>query len=142
MARKKREYKLSKDIALDEFDRWLEAMDIDDDPEGMTDDDIRAFENQKRKLVEAIRRGALVINEDGLAVYTPQNEKSKNQDPLTFNERTGASVMAMDRHKKNHDVAKTYAIMAGMCGVHQKVFAGMVGIDAKICEAIFALLMD
>ncbi len=50
--------------------------------------------------------------------------------------------MAMDGKKKNYDVTKTYAVMADMCKVHPNTFAGLVGIDAKICEALFALLMD
>jgi hypothetical protein len=142
MSKKERDYKIGPDVAEDELDRWLEKMDIDDDVEAMKESDVDAFNNQTRKLKLAIRRGALVITTDGLAEYTPQNEKSKNQDALIFHERSGASVMAMDRHKKDHDVAKSYAIMADMCRVPQKVFAGMVGIDCKVCEAIFALLMD
>ena len=50
--------------------------------------------------------------------------------------------MAMDGKKKNYDVSKTYAVLADMCQVHQKVFAGLVGTDVKVCEALFALLMD
>ena len=50
--------------------------------------------------------------------------------------------MAMDGKKKGHDVKKTYAVMADMCKVHPNVFAGLAGSDIKVCEAIFALLMD
>lgn len=85
---------------------------------------------------------SLVINEQGEAEYTPRNEKSQYKETLTFHERTGASIMAADRGKKGHDVAKTYAIMGDMCKVLPKVFAGMAGIDGKVCEAIFLLLMD
>ena len=36
----------------------------------------------------------------------------------------------------------TPKVMADMCKVHTSVFAGLVGIDGKVCEALFALLMD
>lgn len=125
-----------------EFDRFAESMDLDLDETLMDDEDITAFKKQKNRIVRAIERGALIINENGEAVYTPQNEQSKHKEALTFHERTGASLMAMDSKKKNHDVSKTYAVMSDMCRVHPGVFAGLVGNDIKICEAIFALLMD
>lgn len=129
-------------VAEAEFDRFVEMMDLDLDTNGMDAEDLTAFNKQKNKIVRAIEKGALVVNEEGEAVYTPQNRKSKHQEAITFHERTGASLMAMDGKKKNHDVTKTYAVMGDMCKVHPNVFAGLVGIDVKICEAIFALLMD
>lgn len=128
--------------AEQEFERFADAMDLDIDPAGMDDDDRAGFERQKRRVIRAIQNGSLIFNDDGEAVYTPQNTKSRHKDPITFHERTGASLMAMDGKKKNQEVSKTYAVMASMCEVHPRVFAGMVGADAKVCEAIFLLLMD
>lgn len=125
-----------------EFERFIESMDLDLDTTDMDDEDKTAFDKQKKRIITAIERGSMVINENGEAVYTPHNQKSKYKEALTFHERTGASLMAMDGKKKNHDVTKTYAVMADMCKVHPGVFAGLVGIDVKICEAVFQLLMD
>lgn len=137
-----KENTISKDMAELEFDRFVEQMDLELDPALMDAEDMNAFNRQKARLIRAIERGALVINDDGEAVYTPQNAKSKYKDAITFHERTGASLMAMDGAKKNHDIKKTYAVMADMCRVHPSTFAGLVGTDVKVCEAIFALLMD
>lgn len=134
--------KVDKETAAVEFDRFTEAMDLDLDTSEMDAEDLTAFNKQKRKIVTAIERGALVINEEGEAVYTPSNKRSKHTDAITFHERTGASLMAMDGKKKNHDVAKTYAMMGDMCKLPPKTFAGLVGTDVKVCEAIYALLMD
>lgn len=125
-----------------EFDRFIEAMDLDVDTSEMDAEDLTGFNKQKKRILKAIQKGALVFNGDGEAVYTPQNEKSKYKEPITFHERTGASIMAMDGKKKGHDAAKMYAVLAEMCDVHPKIFAGLVGTDVKICEALFALLMD
>ena len=125
-----------------EFERFVESMDLDLDTADMDAEDLTAFNKQKSKIIRAIERGAMVINDNGEAVYTPQNPKSKYKEAITFHERTGASLMAMDGKKKNYDVTKTYAIMADMCNVHPGVFAGLVGMDVKVCEAVFALLMD
>lgn len=128
------------DTAEVEFNRFTSSMDLDVDTSFMDAEDITAFEKQKRRIISAICNGSLVINEDGEPVYTPQ--KSPNKEAITFHERTGASVIAMDGKKKNHNVAQTYAVMAEMTKMHPSVFAKMKGIDIKICEALFALLMD
>jgi len=137
-----KELAIDKETAAHEFDRFTEAMDLDLDTADMDAEDLTAFNKQKNRIVRAITRGELVINDNGEAVYTPTNPKSKHRDAITFHERTGASLMAMDGKKKNHDVAKTYAIMADMCQVHPSTFAGLMGTDVKVCEALFALLMD
>ena len=133
---------VAKDMADAEFERFAELMDLDLDTSGMDSEDLTQFSKLKNRVIRAIEKGALVINDNGEAVYTPQNANSKCQDSITFHERTGASLMAMDGKKKNHDIAKTYAVMADMCKVPVNTFAGLVGIDVKVCEALFALLMD
>ena len=133
---------IAEDVALLEFDRFVDSMELDVDTTKMDAEDLTAFNKQKRRLIEAIKCGALVFNEDGEAIYTPGHKKSKTTDAITFHERTGASLMVMDQKKKGHDMAKTYAVMAEMCRVHPNVFAGLVGRDIKVCEAIFAFLMD
>ncbi len=134
--------KVAKEVAEAEFDRFVDCMDLDVDTSDMDAEDLTAFNKQKGRIISAVQSGALVFNEDGEAIYTPQHKRSKNKDAITFHERTGASLMAMDGKKKNHDVAKTYAVMADMCKVHPSTFAGLVGTDVKVCEALFALLMD
>ncbi len=134
--------KIAKEVAEAEFDRFSEAMDLNLNTTVMDSEDLTQFNKQKDRIIQAVQSGALVFNEDGEAVYTPQHRNTKQKDPITFHERTGASLMAMDGKKKGHDVAKTFAVMGDMCKVHPNVFAGMVGSDGKVCEAIFALLMD
>lgn len=139
---KPKENPVVREVAEADFDRFVDCMDLDIDPTEMDAEDRTAFDRQKSRIVRTIEKGHLVINDNGEAVYTPFNPRSKHTEAITFHERTGASLMAMDGKKKNHDVAKTYAVMADMCKVHQSVFAGLVGTDVKVCEALFALLMD
>jgi len=131
-----------KEVAENEFDRFTEEMGIDTDESGMDEEDLAGFNKQKRRIIGAIRNGSMTINDAGEAVFTPQRPNSKHKEAITFHERTGASLMAMDSKKKNQNVAKMYAVLADMCEVHTKVFAGLAGADIKICEALFALLMD
>ncbi|MCH9712750.1 MAG: hypothetical protein K0U20_09020 [Proteobacteria bacterium] len=142
MSEEKENLACDSETAKNEFDRFIDSMDLDLDTADMDVEDLTAFNKQKNRILRAIERGSLVINEDGEACYTPQHSRSKYKDEIVFHERTGASLMAMDGKKKGHDVAKTYAVLADMCRVHPNVFAGLVGTDVKVCEALFALLMD
>ena len=136
------ENKINTEMAEQEFDRFVEEMDIDINVDKLDVEDKTAFDKHKDRIIRAIEQGHLVINDNGEAVYTPHRPKSKYKEAITFHERTGASLMAMDGHKKGRDMAKTYAVMGDMCGLPQKTFAGLSGTDVKICEALFALLMD
>ena len=130
------------EVAEHEFDRFADAMDLDVDTSKMDEEDLTGFEKQKRRILKAIGNGSFLFKDAGEAVYTPRHAKSKHKDAITFHERTGASLMAMDGKKKGHDVGKMYAVLADMCKVHSSVFAGLVGTDVKVCEALFSFLMD
>jgi len=134
--------KIDLETASNEFDRWSESMDLDLDTDEMDSEDLAAFKKQKNRIIKALMKGSLVINDNGEAEYTPSNPNSRHKETIVFHERTGASLMAMDGKKKNHDVAKTYAVLAEMCKIPPSAFAGLVGFDVKLCEALFALLMD
>lgn len=130
------------ELAEHEFERFVESMDLLINLEKMDAEDRTAFDKAKDRLVREIVRGFLVVNEKGEMIYTPHHPDTKHDKPIHFYERKGSAVMGMDSKKKGHDVAKTYAVMGAMCRVHQSVFADLVGTDGKVCEAIFALLMD
>lgn len=134
--------KISLEVAEVEFEKFVSDMGLDISLSNMDVEDITAFNKQKTRIIRAICSGSLFFNDDGEAVFTPQHRRSKYKEAITFHERTGASLMAMDGKKRNHDVAKTYAVMSDMCGVHSTVFTNLCGEDVKICEAIFAFLMD
>lgn len=130
------------EVALQEFDRFIENMGLLVDTSSMDDEDKSSFDKHKARIVRAVEVGSLVFNDDGEAVYTPQHSRTKHKDPITFHERSGASLMATDGKKRGHEVAKTYAVMGDMCKLHPSVFANMVGVDVRVCESIYVLLMD
>ena len=134
------EKKISDDVVQAEFDRFVEEMDLDLDPSFMDEDDARVLEKHKRRLFKAMGSGSLVINDNGEAVYTPQ--RSENNKPITFHERTGASLMATNGVQKGHDATKMYRMLGDMCQEHPSRFSKLRGVDIKICEILFSLLMD
>lgn len=135
--------KITLETAEFEFERFLEANDLDFDPEKMDEESKDSFLSQKEKIVKAIMKGSLIINDDGEPVFTPRpGALPEGTETLTFHERTGATLIAMDKVKgKNATMQKTYNMMANITQTHPSVFVKMKGSDIKLCEALFALLM-
>ena len=134
--------KVAEDVAEQEFEDFIKAMDLDMDTAGMDAEDLTGFHKLKRRVIKAITRGNLVFNDEWEAVYTPTHKRTTHKDPITFHERAGSSIVAMDGKKKGHDAAKMYAVLGSMCEVPPKTFSNMVGEDIKVCEALFSLLME
>lgn len=131
--------KVAKEVAEEEFNRFVECMDLDVDPADMDEDDRKGFVQQKDRVIAAIQSGALVISDKGEPTYTPQ--RTNDVEPITFYEPTGASLMAMDRKKKTEDIGKLYAAMGDMTKTHANVFSKMKMADLKVCMAITTLFL-
>lgn len=129
---------ISYDMALLEFNRFADEMDLDIDELVMNDEDLDSFGKHKRKIIKAITNGSLIINDNGEAVYTPVKAGCGE---LTFHEKDGASLMSMDGKKKNQSMHQTFAVMAALTKTHSSTFAKMKGVDLNVCMSIFLLLM-
>lgn len=124
------------EVAEQEFERFLESMDLQFDLKAMDDDDRKGFEVNKARFLKAVQRGSLVVNERGEPVYRPTAG-----DAITFREPTGATLMAIDSVKKGHDVAKSFAVLAEMTRTPRDVFAKMVQRDLNVCQAVLILFL-
>jgi hypothetical protein len=133
------ENKISVEMAEQEFNRFAESMDLEFDVSGMDPDDLKGFESNKGIIVKAIQKGALIVDEKGQPVYTPQ--RTGEISPIVFHEPTGASLMAMDGGKKTEDVKKLYHVMADVTGREPKLFSSMKMADLKVCMAVITLFL-
>lgn len=133
------ETKISVEMAEQEFDRFADAMDLEFDTSNMDPEDVKGFDHNKDIIVKAIQKGALIIDDKGQPVYTPQ--RTNDIPPIVFHEPTGASLMAMDGGKKAEDVKKLYHVMADVTGREPKLFSSMKMADLKICMAVITLFL-
>lgn len=122
-----------------EFNRFVEAMNLDVEEEYLNDEDKAGLQLNRRRMLRAIEAGSLVIDAEGVPIYTPQ--RSDNTDPITFHEPTGASLMAMDRKKAGADVGKMFSIMADFTRTEQGRFAQLRTSDLNVCMAVATLYL-
>lgn len=126
------------EVAEADFNRFAEMMDLDVDETRMSAEDVATFKEQKARLLRAMLRGHLVVNEKGEPVYTPQ---LGIRDPITFHEPDGATMMAMDKLPKGENAARTHALLGAMTGKPPVLFAKMKSRDLKNCSAILNLFL-
>lgn len=131
-----REYKMDEETAENEFMRWGEAMDLDLEKSHMDEEDLASFEDAKRRFVEGLRRGCLILNDNVEPVFT-----TKKGLVLTFHEPGGDAFLATDSRKKGHDIGKTHAAAAAITEQPMSIFAGIKGWDLKLVYAIVGLLV-
>ena len=128
---------VAREVAEEEFERMVEAMDLDVDPQGMDEEERVDFGRLKSRIVGAMVRGRLTVDQDGFPVYTPLS----GGEPVKFYEPTGATLMAQDKKKKGQDVAKMYAVMADMTQTSVQTFSKMPQRDLKVCMAVANLFL-
>ena len=130
--------KVATEVAVAEFERFAESMDLDIAPKGMDAEDQKALDDLKRKIVGAIERGSLVVDDKGQPVFTPQ---VGDREPITFYEPVGSTLTSMDQRKKGQDIAKMFVTLAAQTKQPVKRFADMAGRDIKVCQALITLFL-
>lgn len=131
---------IDREVAEAEFDRFVEAMDLDLDPSTMDKEDGADFARLRDSMVRAIQKGAVLIHEEtGEPIFLPA--KDVGCETITFYEPTGASLMATDGKGKNADVKKMFAMMADMTRTSPGTFSKMPARDLKVCQNIVTLFL-
>jgi len=130
---------VAREVAESELQRFIETMDLTDKLEAkMSEDDTRSLANTKERLIAAIMRGHLVVDDKGQPVYTPQLGIC---EPITFYEPTGATFMAMDGAAKGKDMAKMFRMLGEMCQCDPSRFSKMKNRDLGVCLAVMTLFL-
>lgn len=136
-AEDKSKRRISPEVAEAEFQRFLDTMDLVFSTEGLDAEDRTQLELQKKRIIRAILDGRLVVDQEGVPVYTPR--ASEDKDPITFPEPKGGDFMQADLHKKNHDITKSMAILAAATHQPPERYGNMVWSDLKVCQAVHGL---
>lgn len=134
-----KEQKVATDVAEYEFERFIEAMDLDVDPKHLDDEDKKSFTRLKGIVIHALENGQLEVNENGEPVLHPQTTEDKA--PIIFYEPEGAAFMEMDKKRKDHDVAKQMALLAAITKQNANRFAKMKQRDLKVLNAVLMLFL-
>ena len=127
-------YKVNKETAELEFERFAVLNKIDTELEGDTEDDKKEYTSNKSKLVKAIMKGSLEVDDKGVLKYSP--EWGENPAGLIFNRPTGATIRAFNTSNQDLNAA-----LADVTKQPVSIFSRMDYADLKICYAVINLFL-
>lgn len=99
--------KISRDQAETEFELICDALGVSSDMSDLKGEDRDAFEMSRTKLIRAIMRGRLEVEESGLPTVV-----GRDGERYTFKEPTGGDLIVHGR--KLSDEQKTYEIIKAL----------------------------
>lgn len=139
MSHTQTEPKIAREVAVEELERFFEAMDLQAkvDESRLDPDDLKSLRSAKDAVIEAIMCGALEVDAEGQPVYTPK----KGGKPITFREPNGADILAMDKCKQGATISKQNAVLGSLTGEGPARFASMAQRDYSVCTALVALFL-
>jgi hypothetical protein len=127
------------EAAETEFDRMCVSRRVDIDIEAMEPGDRAMFLAYKRQVVDAIRRGALVVAQDGTPTFSPA---SGDRSPIVFYQPTGATYMAMDAYSNEKGMMRTVAALTEMTRSAKGAISKLEAADFQICTSLANLFLS
>lgn len=132
------ENKIERETAEDEFDRWVEAMRIEMDPEGLDENDRNDNTRNKFIVLKQIEKGFITICEEGQLHFEPEG----GGGPFTFREPNGDALAKTDMKKPNANDAKTNAVLGTLARTSPIHFGSKLKwADKKVCMAVMNLFL-
>ena len=132
--------KVVREVAETDFNRFIEAWDIDDNTDAMSGEDKESFDQQKNRILTQIEKGSATVDEEGNISYELRYPRDGTMT-LNFKVPSGAAYISMDSYKDRQNIHKMFGFMASMTKTHSKVFSKMDARDAKFCMGVALLFL-
>ena len=124
-----------------EFNRFINAWDIDPDTGAMSVDDKSTFDSQKGRIVKDLCRGRATLDEDARFTYKLQYPKKDGAlTELVFDIARGNKAV-MDGFKDREMMKKTAAYIGSLTGQPVQTFLNLDPRDQKFAEALVVLFL-
>ena len=128
------------EFAEQEFERFVELMDLDLDPQHMDDDDRDQLEKHRRVIVRAIQSGHVSVDEAGQPTIHLKRPPA-GLTTITCYEPTGRAFLSMDAKKKTQEVSKMYSMIQTVTGTPEGTCSQLFNRDLKVLQAISLLFL-
>jgi hypothetical protein len=128
--------KVAREVAEAEFARMCDAHRIDHDTSDLDDEERAEWEAMKKPVVRDIMRGTIIVDENGLATFTPPGSAKG----YTFHRATGATYIALETYAKK-DMQNMVAAMAEMTHTDRGELSKLELPDFQICLRLGKLFL-
>jgi len=126
--------------AVQEFDRFCRAARLKMDR--IRDENSRRdLEGDRQYFIEEVMDGRITVDEEGWPTIHTDHDHPKLK-AIKFDRRPkGSAWTAMDRVKKDKEMAKIYAAMAAACGLTGKELENLDAVDLESVQTVFMLFL-
>lgn len=131
----KREKKIDRETAEQEFNRFCEVWDIDKDVDTFDEEEKQDFDGLKSKIIRAISSGNFILQEDESIEYKLKNPLD-SIDKITVRIPKGRAYLRMDKTKEKESIKKLMAFLSDMTGQPIGVLSSLDGRDIKVLISI------
>lgn len=130
------EVQISRETAEREFQKIVDYYEIEEfDREDQQD----LFDQSKSKLVKAIQKNRLKIDdENGLKI----TQTTKSGENLEYREIDGRAKQAMSKAKEGDHAGKMYAMLGSLCGGGPDLIMKLKGPDLSTAESLGAVFLS
>ncbi len=125
---------ISEENARKQFDSFLNFYDVDLD---LIDEDGKIKEMVERKLIKAIQKGKVEIDDSSEEFLVRQ--KLRNGDEFVYHELDGRAKIKMDTYKGKHE--RLYGLLAVLSKQNISKVSVMSGPDLAIAEYISMIFL-
>lgn len=130
--------KVSPEFAAEEFDKLVEAWDlnmmVENDPDGQ-----QALNDIRSLIIGAISKGSATIDGGGDLHFKCRH--SPTFPELHFQVPKAEVWLRLDRHKENQVMLRTFEMVGGMTNQPGELFIQCDGRDFKLIQAVTGLFL-
>lgn len=132
------ESKLAPEVAEAEFVRLCELRRLDIDESAMSPKELESFTKVRARVLRELASGALLVDEKGIATYTPPVDDAK---PISFRMPKGSTYMAMDDGKAKGEQHQMVAMISDMTGWTKGDISKLAAPDYQFCGTLVGLFL-
>lgn len=127
--------KVSKEVALQEFERLAAAADVDVDTSNMDEEDAESTEETREYFCKAIQAGRLTVDENGRAVLITSDGTS-----MTFRIPRGKDLMILGDAKEDRQVQAVANFVCSLTGLDSRTVGELAKGDWKLAFRLAGFL--
>lgn len=128
--------KVSQEVAEAEFERFCTMLDAYSTAAMYSSaEDLEAFNSAKAQFVRAVMAGSLVVDDEGVPVYTPTTPGWEH-GPIRFPEPTVGQQRKLDREKQDAGVSRTILLISTVTGLAPSNIDKLMQRDKRVCDAV------
>jgi|SRR6185369_14329436 len=129
---------VAKEAAEADFERLCALRRLDIDESGMTEKDLATLAKMRARVVKEISLGHLIVDDAGIATYTPPVEGAK---PLVFRMSKASTLIARDEAQAKGDQAQMIAMIAELTGWSKGDISRLATPDYLFCSLLVGLFL-